>query len=150
MGERLSEALLGNIEDEAARWQERRHVMIANINEVRALVAEVRLSRAASSGYTIADRLRDVADEACGLQPVITADEALTLIERKLSEQRIRIVGLEAQLHAAPTPLTPDEREGLAFARKVMAGNPSRHVLGRAALQALARLLATDGEGGGR
>ncbi len=64
---------------------------------VPALLGEV----GESAGYTLADRVKDVAHEAFGPFPVQTAEEALTAIERGIFEQRKRIAELEAQLAAA-------------------------------------------------
>lgn len=51
------------------------------------------------------ERLRTIVDEACGMQPVLTADEALTLLERHIFELRTereaalaRVAELEAEL----------------------------------------------------
>lgn len=37
--------------------------------------------------YTLAMRIADIADENCGMQPVSTPDELLTVIETTLREQ---------------------------------------------------------------
>jgi hypothetical protein len=56
--------------------------------------------RGADSGYTLEDRIKEVCDEQCGLQPVIPADEALTLIERHMYEQRKLICELRQQIES--------------------------------------------------
>jgi len=46
-------------------------------------------------------RIRTIADEACGLGPVESADASLTRIERQLFEQRARLARVEPVYEAA-------------------------------------------------
>jgi len=56
---------------------------------VRGFYAEVADGWAAALDQVedVADRVTTICDEACGLQPVQSVEESLSMIERKLSEQ---------------------------------------------------------------
>jgi hypothetical protein len=53
------------------------------------------------SRYTTGDRLQDIIDENFGMQPTMTDEELLTLLERKLFEQRVEYERMRKVVEAA-------------------------------------------------
>lgn len=98
MAERLTDEELNELEDARGCW------FVSDIDDsLMKLLTEVRERRAET--YSPLARLRDIVDNRLGMQPVLEFEELLSLVERQLFADRMRIAQLEAALRESSADL---------------------------------------------